>query len=233
MGALNLRRKIEKRKIDFCFPDITEKKVRKFKNLREINLCFNEEQCIGNDLDIEDKNVLVITGANRGGKTVFLKSIGQAQIMIQSGLFVLAKYFETNIADGIFTHFRREEDKTLKSGKLDEELQRLNRVVPYVKPRSLILYNESFASTNEREGSELCYGITRALMESEVEQIHVTHLFTFANRIYEEGWDQSYFLRAVRKDNGERSYKMVEGRPTQSAFGKDLYLRIWKSGDNE
>ena len=233
IGVLNLRRELEKSRTDYCFPDIEEERIRKFDSLREINLCFGEEECIGNKLDIAEKSVLVITGANRGGKTVFLKSIGQAQIMMQSGLFVLAKSFQTYIADGIFTHFRREEDEKLKSGKLDEELQRLNRIVPYMKPGSLILYNESLASTNEREGSELCYGITRALMEAGVDQIHVTHLFSFSNRVYVEDWESAYFLRAVRKENGERTYKIEEGRPTQSAFGKDLYMKIWESGDNE
>ena len=40
----------------------------------------------------------------------------------------------------------------MKSGKLDEELRRMSDIVDHVTPHSMILFNESFAATNEREG---------------------------------------------------------------------------------
>ena len=43
----------------------------------------------------------------------------------------------------------------MKSGKLDEELSRMSDIVDHITPHSMILFNESFAATNEREGSEI------------------------------------------------------------------------------
>ena len=233
-GALNLRKYLKEKQTEYCFPQIAEEKhIRKAENLKELNLVFSKSACVGNELNINGEKLTIITGANQGGKTVFLKSIGQAQIMMQCGLFVVAENYTSGLARGIFTHFKREEDQNLKSGKLDEELKRLNSIIQYLRKGSMILYNESFASTNEREGSELCLQITKALMESYIEQIHVTHLYSFSKRIYDEKWQDTYFLRAVRKENGERTYKMEEAGPLQSAFGKDLYIKIWESGDNE
>ncbi len=74
--------------------------------------------------------------------------------MLQAGMFVPAKSFETNLCSGVFTHFRRKEDKTLESGKFEEELKRMSNIVEMVKPNGLILLNESFASTNEREAQK-------------------------------------------------------------------------------
>jgi DNA mismatch repair ATPase MutS len=54
-----------------------------------------------------------------------------------------------------FTHYKREEDATMTSGKFDEELSRMSEIADEIRPRSLLLCNESFASTNEREGAEI------------------------------------------------------------------------------
>ena len=53
----------------------------------------------------------------------------------------------------------------MKSGKFDEELSRMNAIVDNLTPRALILFDESFAATNEREGSEIARQIVSALLE--------------------------------------------------------------------
>lgn len=57
------------------------------------------------------------------------------------------------MVDGPFTHFKREEDSALEAGKLEEELKRLSRLVDRLTPAPRFLFNESFAATNELEGS--------------------------------------------------------------------------------
>ncbi len=69
-------------------------------------------------------------------------------------MFVPAESFSANVCDGLFTHFKREEDSSMRRGKLDEELSRISVIVDQITPNSMILLNKSFASTNEREGSE-------------------------------------------------------------------------------
>jgi DNA mismatch repair ATPase MutS len=61
---------------------------------------------------------------------------------MQSGMFVGAKSFSANVAKAIFTHFIKEEDKKLESGKLDEELLRLSEISNHIKADSMILFNE-------------------------------------------------------------------------------------------
>ena len=53
----------------------------------------------------------------------------------------------------------------MKSGKFDEELSRMNDIANVLTPHALILFNESFAATNEREGSEIARQIVSALLE--------------------------------------------------------------------
>jgi DNA mismatch repair ATPase MutS len=90
--------------------------------LYDICLAINSNhKVIGNDLNANQCDLFVITGANQGGKSTFLRSIGLAQLMMHSGMFVPAQAFRANVCDGLFTHFKREEDPTMNSGKLDED----------------------------------------------------------------------------------------------------------------
>jgi hypothetical protein len=96
---------------------------------------------------------------------------------------VSAESFASEVCDGILTHYKREEDAAMETGKLDEELSRMSQIVDKVKSNSLLLFNESFGSTNEREGSEIANQIVSALLDRNVKVFFVTHSSLFARCI--------------------------------------------------
>jgi len=146
---------------------------------------------------------------------------------MQAGMFVPARSFSSSVCNGLFTHFKREEDAGMKSGKFDEELSRMSEIVDHIAPESMILFNESFAATNEREGSEIARQITAALLEGGVRIAFVTHLYEFARSVYESDSGRALFLRAARQADGTRTYKLVPGAPLPTSFGQDLYEDIF------
>ena len=184
----------------------------------------------GNDVDADDKDFVIITGANTGGKTTFLRSVGLAQLMMECGMFVGAKSFSANMSSHIFTHYVREEDTTMKSGKLDEELGRFSGIVDKITPNAIVLFNKSFSATNEREGSEISRQITSALLEKRVKIVFVTHLYDFAHSVYDKHKTTSLFLRAERQADGGRTFKLIEAEPMQTGYGEDLYNEIFGVG---
>ncbi|MGH8149026.1 MAG: MutS-related protein [Steroidobacteraceae bacterium] len=186
---------------------------------------------VGNDVRADGKRLMVITGANRGGKTTFLRSLGQAQLMMQCGLCVPAQSYRASLAARVFTHFKREEDPGLTMGKLDEELKRMSDLIERVTAGSLLLCNESFASTNEREGSEIARQIVGAAVEAGVRVVFVTHLYDFARGLYGERLAAALFLRAERLADGRRTFHLVEDEPLPTSYGPDLYRRIFETGD--
>jgi len=186
-----------------------------------------KRKVVGNDLIADGKDVVIITGANQGGKSIFLRSLGLAQLMMQCGMFVAAESYCSKINRSIFTHYKREEDISMKSGKLDEELSRMNDIANLITPNSLLLLNESFSATNEREGSEIARQIVQALLENGIKIIYVTHLYEFARGLYEQNMSTALFLRAERKSDGSRTFKLVQGEPLQTSFGEDLYRNIF------
>lgn len=230
IGCLNLHDRLTRKGEPVCFPEIHSADRTGLSGKGIYDACLSlsiEGQVIVNDLDAAGSSLIIITGANRGGKSTFLRSVGLAQLMMQCGMFVPAQSFHANICAGIFTHFKREEDATLKSGKLDEELARMSEIIDRLSPYSIVLFNESFASTNEREGSEIARQIVRALQEANVKVIYVTHMFDLAHSFYLKGASDACFLRAERGEDGQRTYRVVPGEPLPTSYGEDLYQRIF------
>lgn len=129
VGCLNLYEQLVQLGEPVSFPQPVESGQRKhsFAGLCDVCLTLTmKNRVVGNDIDADGKDLVIITGANQGGKSTFLRSIGLAQLMMQCGMFVPAESFCANICEGIFTHYKREEDTTMKSGKLDEELARMS-----------------------------------------------------------------------------------------------------------
>ena len=97
-----------------------------------------------------------------------------------------------------------------------------------IAPGCVLLFNESFASTNEREGSEIARQIVRALLQTGVTIFYVTHMFDLADGFYREKSESFLFLRAERLDDGTRTFRLLEGKPLPTSFGKDLYRQIFE-----
>jgi DNA mismatch repair ATPase MutS len=87
----------------------------------------------------------------------------------------------------------------------------------------MVLFNESFAATNEREGSEIARQITNALVDNRVKVFFVTHLYDFAYSLYAKRLPNAMFLRAERRPDGMRTFRVIEAEPLQTSYGKDLY----------
>ena len=230
IGCLNLHEQLTHmgEAVSFPLPAVATERKYSFEGLYDVCLALTMKQkIVGNDVNADDKDCLIITGANQGGKSTFLRSAGLAQLMMQCGMFVSARSFRGNICEGLFTHYRREEDASMESGKLDEELSRMSHVVDHLRANSLLLLNESFAATNEREGAEIARQITYALVERRIKVLFVTHLYEFGHAFHDKKMKNTLFLRAERQADGGRTFKVVEGEPLETSYGEDLYRAIW------
>lgn len=181
----------------------------------------------GSDLRADGKALVVITGANQGGKSTFLRSLGLAQLMMQAGMAAPAESFAATIVTGVFTHYKREEDASMTSGKFDEELARLGTIATAIDPGGLLLCNESFAATNEREASDIADEFIHAMNDIDVKIVYVTHLYDFAHRYRQQHADNTLFLRAERGNDGQRPFRLIEADPLPTSYGADLYQRIF------
>ncbi len=181
----------------------------------------------GNDLDADGRSLIIITGANQGGKSTFLRSVGLAHLMMAAGMPVAAESFTAATVAGVTTHYARAEDPTMTAGKFDEELSRMSRIAGRIGPHALLLCNESFATTNERQAAEIATDILRALDQVGITVVFVTHNYELAHRFEQEYGQTTLLLRAERDETGHRSFRLLQGSPQPTSHGRDLYWRTF------
>ena len=230
VSCLNLRLALTGKGEPICFPDPLPPghPVLEATDLYDASLSLRlGARCVGNSINSNGKALVFITGANRGGKSTFIRSVGQAQLMMQAGMFVAASEFQADVRSGVFTHFKREEDKKMESGKLEEELARMSEIVDQVSSGAMVIFNESFASTNEREGSEIGRNLVRAMLDSGIKVFFVTHFFDLASSFLKSERYPALFMRANREDDGRRSFKLIEGEPLPTVYGVDIYREVF------
>ena len=225
-GVLNLMQRMSEISIPLSMPEPKPAGSGQtaFRGLYELTMAiYMQNRPVTNDADFDGTVLTVITGANQGGKSTFLRSYGIAQILMQCGIPVPAAEFSAPLYPQIFTHFTRREDEKLNHGRLQEELGRMSAMIQAAVPDSLFLLNESFASTTEKEGSRIADGIIRAFYEKGITTMMVTHLFEFARSLYRKNLLHTKFLTAERREDGTRTFRIIPGEPNYTSYGTDLF----------
>ncbi|MEU0540905.1 DNA mismatch repair protein [Nocardia sp. NPDC005978] len=232
IGCLALHDRIDAAGLPTCMPVVHDAGRPRLRcaGLRNLALCLSSGRAVvGNDVRADDRTLIVVTGANNGGKSTFLRGLGTAQLMMQSGMFVLADAFEADVRDGVFTHFVTDEDRTMTHGKLVDELARISAIVDRISPDSLLLCNESFASTSERDATRIATPLVAALTESGVKLVFVTHLYEFARARHAAAHSTDLFLRADPLPTGARTFHLNPAPPQPGSHATEIFHRVFDS----
>ena len=215
--------------LTFGVPDREEDKA---DVVYELSLALQTQSVpVPNSLTAPLYKAIIVTGANQGGKSTFLRSMGIAQVMCQAGMYVPAEKYPLYAYRNIFTHFTRREDAAMNMGKFEEELRRMQDILQGTGENTLLLLNESFATTTEVTAYQIAMDLTHACMEEGVTLWMVTHITKFARKLYEEKREDVLFLSAGRVARQEKQYTMIAKEPEDTSYGMELYERI--IGGNE
>jgi len=55
----------------------------------------------------------------------------------------------------------------------------------------------------------------------------VSHQYAFSHGLFESRRESTLFLRAERRDDGQRTFKLIEGEPLSTSFGEDVYREVF------
>jgi hypothetical protein len=247
LGACHLIERVRAAGLPICRPEVLnmEARVCEVQNLYNLNFALRlmerqpgadlSSHIVTNDVAFNDAGrIFILTGPNQGGKTTYTQGIGLAQVLCQAGLYVPGTQARISPVDGIFTHFPVEERPSLEAGRLGEEAKRLGEIFSQATRFSLVLLNESLASTSPGEGIYLARDILRALKLLGARVIFATHLHELAEGLetLNATWPGDCKLvslvacaAASGEDSARRTYKIVPGPSMGQSYAKDIATR--------
>ena len=210
--------------------DNARMRAQSFYNLKLADFVKSFSDIVVNDLDFDDsKNLYLLTGANRGGKTTITQAVGLLYTLAQGGIFVPAQKFEFAPVDDIFTHYPADEDKTLDYGRLGEECKRFRELFAECTPKSLLLLNETFSTTSFEEGFFIAKDAVRAILKKGTRCIYNTHMHKLAADIESlnaesaaEGAKVKAESLVALSDGRQRSFKVKVAPPQGMSYARDI-----------
>ena len=220
--------------VPMCKPTITDTPKRELsaKGLYNFKLALQkinnkDIDIVRNDIDFnENQRIFIMTGPNRGGKTTFTQAVGLVFLLAQCGIYVPAESATLSPVDNIYTHFPADENQTVNLGRLGEESKRLSEIFSAATNQSLLLFNESLATTSFAEGLYIAKDVVKALRFLGARTIFNTHMHELAcnldiiNTQIEGDSVVASLITGIH--DGQRSYKVYLAPPEGVSYAQDI-----------
>ena len=250
LAAVRLMERLRNRGLAVCRPEIAPmtERVCELQEAYNLNLALHQmgqaeaaAGIVSNDVHLgDDGRIGILTGPNQGGKTTYTQMVGLCQILAQTGIWVPATRARISPVDNIYTHFPVEEQVAKGTGRFGDEAQRLSVIFSHGTRHSLVLLNESLASTNSGESLYIAQDIVRVLRRLGARAIFATHLHELAADLdalnaSTPGDSLIISLVASRRDPSEesphRSYKIAPGPPLGRSYAREIAAQYGISYD--
>lgn len=227
LNAADLGRKLASQNYVTSFPEIIPDKPLVIKGLYNIRLAVNgQKEIVKNDFSFADnEKIFILTGPNRGGKTILEQGLGLISVMASLGMFVTADSCTGIPFRNILTHFPIDENLTINYGRLGEEAVRIREIVKETDSSTLLLFNETFSTTSSADALYLCKDLLHILKDKGSCVIFNTHIHELAADIPAmNGWEgDSRIVSIVMeiKDN-KNTFKLKRSDPDTSSYARNI-----------
>jgi DNA mismatch repair ATPase MutS len=219
---LDLFDRIREANIPLTFPTVREGRGLSVTEAYDISLfAKNEANIIPNDITFSNAEpFFFLTGANGGGKTTYLRTVGIAATLFACGCPIPCREAEMGELSAIFTHFPRDE-RFDGSGRFVEENRRVQKILESMDDRSLVLLNETYSTTNEENAVLMTEKLARELHEKAILGLYITH----QHGLTDLGIPYLNVL-IDRSDANRRTYKIARQKSTGGSYAKDILTRL-------
>lgn len=219
--AAEVYSQFREKRIPVCYPKISEMGEYSIHGIINPRLTFVKsiDKIVPNDIRFDSEGtVYILTGPNSGGKSVFINALGEAQLMFQLGLPVLAVSATLPVLDGVFLQFPRVNAKEMiknEAGRLEEECREISGILDAATGNSLVLLDETFSSTNSKDSVVLASNTVERLSKKGCRAVFSTHIHELVDTVTGDGGAVTLsgvdLLAAEIRDN-VNTYRIVRGR---------------------
>lgn len=180
---------------------------------------LEDKQYISSDVHFdENRQILVLTGPNMGGKSTYMRMIAVNVILAQMGAYIPAEYASIGIVDQIFTRMGASDDILMGQSTFMVEMLESQLALSRASDRSLILFDEIGRGTSTYDGMAIAQAIIEYIHEKlQSRTIFSTHYHELV--ALEDLYDRIFNIHAqVHEDENKITflYKVAAGRSTKS-----------------
>lgn len=174
------------------------------------------------EMDREDKQILIITGPNMGGKSTYIRQVALICILAQMGSFVPASEAKIGLIDRLFTRIGATDYLSLGQSTFMVEMIETANILHHITPRSLILLDEIGRGTSTFDGLSIAWAVAEYLHEREEirpKTLFATHYHELTELELSLKRVKNYHVM-VKEYKGEVVFlrKVVPG-PTDQSYG--------------
>ncbi|NMD57245.1 MULTISPECIES: MutS-related protein [Tsukamurella] len=226
LGCLDFIARLEAAGVPFTVPAIADGTVLDAHGTVDLALAADLVRrglpVVGNDLRLgADERVLVITGPNHGGKTALARAFGQIHHLAALGLPVPGTDVTIGLFDELFTQFERPESADDRRGRLEADIEGMRAILTAATGRSVVVMNETFASTSVEDGARLGAAVVGRLVATGARCAYVT----FVDEIAHLGDGVVSMTADVPVEPSARTFRVRRGRPQGLAHAAALARR--------
>lgn len=215
---LNVFDRVKQNGLPLNYPVVTDEKTIRVRDAYDITLLAkNETKIIPNDIDFNTgEPFFYLTGANGGGKTTYLRTVGVTVLMFLNGCPVACQTAEIYPLTGIFTHFPRDE-RFENTGRFEEEEGRAQEILKNMTDASVVLLNETYSTAAEEDAVALTNKLAVQIYNSGAYGIYITHQHDITGT-------QIPYLNVVvdKNDKNRRTYKVAKKRNEDGSLAADV-----------
>lgn len=203
---------------DYCKPEFNDSNNLLIKNGRHPVLEKIEEQFISNSVEVNEGEIMIITGPNTSGKSTIMRQTALICLMSQIGSFVPAESVNLSIVDRIFTRVGAQDDLSFGQSTFMVEMLETANILNNASKHSLIILDEIGRGTSTFDGVAIAWSTAEHIYNSiKAKTMFATH-YHVLNKMAERFDNIKNYNVAVKEMSGEIIYlrKLVEGGTDQS-----------------
>ncbi|MBT5423322.1 hypothetical protein HOK76_02430 [archaeon] len=205
---------------------------------------------IPNDLSINVENrMMIITGPNMAGKSIFMKQIALNIIMAQIGCYVPCDFAEVSIVDKVFSRTGASDDITTGQSTFMVEMTQAAYILNNATENSFIILDEIGRGTSTYDGVAIAWAVVEHITKKiQCKTLFATHYHVLNNLekeisgiknyniAVEESKDNIIFLRKIIEGGTDKSYGIhvakIAGMPKEVIQkSKEIQFKLEKDDE--
>lgn len=163
---------------------------------------------VGNDFELDDDKLVLLTGPNSGGKTAFCKTLTQIQVLAQIGGYIPAKAATLTVADKVFYQVPEISHLDDGEGRFGTELKRTKDIFLATTAKSLVVLDELSEGTTFEEKMEASSNVLNGFYRKGNSTILITHNHQLVDQFAKAG---TGIAKQVEFANDAPTYRLVPG----------------------